>query len=50
MFAKSLSEVDVNFKLIDKCDIDKYLGVEITKHKDRLYELIQLYLIQMIVK
>ena len=46
IFIKSLFEGIENFELTDEGNIDKYLGIDIQKHKDGTYELRQLFLIK----
>jgi len=46
IFIKSLFEGIENFELTSEGNIDKYLGIDIQKHKDGTYELRQLFLIK----
>ena len=39
---------DVNFNVTDEGDINDYLGVKVTKHTDRHFELNQPHIIQQI--
>ena len=49
-FVKSLQGTTEEFELTDEGPLEKYLGVNIKKHKDGLLELTQPYLIERIIK
>ena len=49
-FIKSLQGTTEGFELTDKGSLEKYLGVNIKKHKDGILEMSQPYLIERIIK